>query len=583
MRGVRMRVRLLVAAAIVVAPVTHAAGAQMLPDTGAAGARTAQWRFEVFRRARLPMSFSEADPCDVRVGRFCYSTDEGDADGPLPEEPREIVRERAALIARLSASDSASPNGWVSGQLVRYLVEAGRDSDAVAAARHCGARGGGGGGGWWCDALLGYALHESGDDAAAGAAYDSALAAMPDSTRCHWSDISPWLEGQTAERFKALDCEGKAREARRVWWLARPLMAARESDDARVEFLARRTMAAVLAGSGSPFPSSWGPDLEELGMRYGWPDAWTRLPPRPPETEPDVVGHDRRKPHAFVPTERAFTDPTQATAQDWLLGSTRVARTYYATTYADSFDVLPHQLARFRRGDSSVVVAAYDVSGDSAWAHGPLRAALALATGPDSVLALAVRDDAPARGGLEIRAPAARALVAVELFSVQGRRAARSHYGIAPLAGGAVLSDILLVRADAYGSDATTADLADVVPRALGRAVVHEGESVGLFWETYVTPPPVEDSASLSVSLTIVPAAPSLAQRIAVALRLAERPSPVTLRWDDSGRPAGPAGHVMVLHTTGMPAGRYRLELAVSGVGLAEPAMAVREIEVRAR
>jgi hypothetical protein len=350
------------------------------------------------------------------------------------------------------------------------------------------------------------------------------------------------------------------------------------------------------ASKTPPYATSWGKDVEEVGLRYGWPVAWTREPPKPADIGTgNIVGHEPRPAHDFVPTRRAMDDPVHAVADDWSLES-RLAHSRYAPTYADSFFVLGHQLARFRRGDSAVFVAAYDVEGDDAWARGPLRAGFALTTSPESTLALMVRDDAPARGALMLRAPATTgALAGVELYSAQARRAARARYGVAPLKPGAALSDILLVRADGY-ADAAIADLADVVPRALGRATVEEGGSVGLFWETYLAPPRPDTTAdddsedadsvttqSLAVSLTIVPIDISFARRLAIALRLSQRPSPVTLKWDDSGRKAGAAGHVLVLHTDGIPAGKYRLELSVSGAGLGEPAVATRELEVRER
>ncbi|HET7456046.1 MAG TPA: hypothetical protein VFJ74_00215 [Gemmatimonadaceae bacterium] len=586
MRAFQKRAQPLVAtAAIAIASAAHDAGAQMLPDTGAAAARTAQRRFESYRKARLPIELRSSADCETRIGRLCYWN--SNEDGPAPEEPREIGRERAALVAKLAAVDSASPDTWVSGQLVRYLVESHRPEDAVAAARRCG-RGGADtttagdvaspSSSWWCAAVRGYALHAAGDDAAAASAFDSALAAMPDTLRCRWTDVSFWLDGDAAHHFASLGCgAAREREARRVWWLSRPLLAAREGDDALAEFLARRTLATMFASSATPpYATSWGSDVEEVGIRYGWPTAWSREPaPIYQPLNENIIGHEPRPAHAFVPAPRALDDPTRAADGDWTLEA-RDTRSRYAPAYADSFFVLPHQLARFRRGDSSLVVAAYDVAGDDAWAHGPLRAAFALETGPDSTLALEVRDDAPPRGALLLRAPARSALAGVELYSATARRAARSRYGVAPLAPDAAVSDLLLVRADGY-ADAAIADLADATARALGRPAITEGESVGLFWETYVTPT-VE--APLAVSLTIVPTSLSLAQRLAIALRLAERPTPMTLKWDDTGRPEGPAGHVMVLHTDGVPSGHYRLELSVSGGGLERAAVTSREIEI---
>jgi hypothetical protein len=54
----------------------------------------------------------------------------------------------------------------------------------------------------------------------------------------------------------------------------------------------------------------------------------------------------------------------------------------------------------------------------------------------------------------------------------------------------------------------------------------------------------------------------------------------VTLTWDDSGRPDGPLGHVIVLRTDGMPDGKYRLELALKREGR-QLGVAKRDVTLR--
>lgn len=550
-----------------------AARGQSLPDPGPGPVREAQARFERFRRFHLPETPRADPPCDARVGRFCYwnSNDEPAA----PAEPKEIARERERLIAALHEQASAVPgDGWTAGQLVRYLVEAGRAEEAVAAARACG------GTRWWCDAVRGYALHAADDDSASVAAFDEALAAMPEKERCEWTDLTTWLDGDVADRYKGLDCAGRERMARRLLWLARPLLATRAGDEARAEFLSRRTVAALFKASVSPHGTSWGFDVEEIGLRYGWPSAWSRDERRIGSLDgfdTPVVGYEPRPAHAFVPVGRVVDDPTRSSPNDWSLDQ-RIAQARYAPTYADTFVALTHQLGRFRRGDSLVVVASYDGGDAARWGEGPVRAALLLAEGPDSVLAHDTRENAPPRGTLQVTASNAPALVAVELFAPKGRRAARARYGVAPLDPGSAVSDLLLVDAAHFGGDAANADLDSVLPSALPTTAVAAGDAVGLFWESYVKP---DEDKPIRVSLTLVPTTMNLAKRLAVALHLAERPAPVTLKWDDTGRPEGPAGHVLVLHTEGMPEGRYRLELALRRdeveLGVARGEMTVKE------
>jgi hypothetical protein len=566
--------RVAVVGAVCLTIAATAVRAQTLPDEGAKAAREAQVRFELYRRSHLPETARGEPPCDARVGRFCYwdSNDEPSA----PAEPEAIARGRERLIEALRAQAAMAPgDGWTAGQLVRYLVEAGRAGEAVRAARACG------GTTWWCAAVRGYALHTADDDSASAAAFDEALAAMPEKERCEWTDLTTWLDGDVVDRYKGLDCAARERMARRVFWLARPLLATRAGDEARAEFLSRRTVAALFKASISPHGLSWGDDVEEVGLRYGWPSAWSRHERRIGALEdatPGVVGYEPRPAHAFLPVGRVVADPLRAAPGDWSLED-RIAQARYAPAYADTFATLTHQLARFRRGDSLVVVASYDGGDAARWGDGPLRAALLLAGSPDSVMARAANDAAAARGALRVTAPNAPALVAVELFAPKGRRAARARYGVAPLDPRSAVSDLLLVDASKFDGDAANADLADVLPDALATTAVPAGGSVGLFWESYVPP---EEDKPIRVSLTLVPTTMSLARRMAVALHLADRPAPVTLKWDDSGRPDGPAGHVLVLHTDGMPEGRYRLELALRR-DEAELGVARGEVTVKGR
>jgi hypothetical protein len=75
-----------------------------------------------------------------------------------------------------------SGNGWIIGQLVRYLAESGRADSAVITARQCRATR------WWCDALEGFARHLPPDDEGADEALARALRGMPEAERCAWTD-----------------------------------------------------------------------------------------------------------------------------------------------------------------------------------------------------------------------------------------------------------------------------------------------------------------------------------------------------------------------------------------------------------
>ena len=96
-------------------------------------------------------------------------------------------------------------------------------------------------------------------------------------------------------------------------------------------------------------------------------------------------------------------DPGNAKPEDWSFDPPQ-ARESYAPPYAKAFEYLDHQQAVFRRDDSCVVVAAYDLSSDTLFAHQAVTGALALAA-DERTLALA-RDSGVVTG---VRALTARA------------------------------------------------------------------------------------------------------------------------------------------------------------------------------
>ena len=154
-------------------------------------ARTRQAAFERTRRHNLPWAWGGGSgECDERIGRFCltYSDDDAEEWEP-PDEAEVIVRSRERLLGELASAAAEIPGDrWVTGQRVRYLVEAQRYEEARAAAEACAAEA------WWCDALRGYAAHYAGDAGAADSAFSSMLGAMPEETRAEWTDLSVILD-----------------------------------------------------------------------------------------------------------------------------------------------------------------------------------------------------------------------------------------------------------------------------------------------------------------------------------------------------------------------------------------------------
>jgi hypothetical protein len=532
-------------------------------------ARATQTAFERTRRANLPINQGRSGRCDVQVGRLCYWWDEGEFEPP-PESPKTKAA-RDAMLERLATAAIALPGDrWIAGQRVRYLVEAERFADAVEAARACEAEES------WCAALEGYAHHAAVSFVAADSAFDRALAAMPERQRCRWTDISLLLEAGTRKRYEKLSCADRAPFERRFWALSRPLFLL-PANDLRTEHLARLTMAELIRMSRYPHDLAWGDDAQELLVRYGWETAWSRdLASVSDPTSVHVVGHEPTPAFNFVPASEALTSPDSAHASDWALHNP-LAQTRYAPRYARSVSNMEHQIAFFRRGDSAVVVAAFDVGRDSMFAHDSISAALAIAgtTAPDS--AEVVRDSIARRRDV-LMAPAAWApvVVSVEARDSAARRVARARAVVRPpTSGGRVtISDLLLF------DDPTTlpVTLDDAALRARGTMRVERATPVGVFWEMYGVSASGE---SLAYRLTVTRDGTSWYRRAAEKLKMVERRAPVRMQWDEpSARPDATRSRALALDLSTLPEGRYRIELALEAGG--QPAaLATRVIDLK--
>jgi hypothetical protein len=336
-------------------------------------AHRAQRDFERLRRANLPYEGDErSGSCEVRIGRFCYwyhpSPDR-------PPEPEAIGRARARLLQELAVAGAELPaDDWILGQRVRYLVEHRRAGLAVAATQECwGTR-------WWCDALEGFARHAGRDYASADQAFKRALAGMPEERRCAWTDLSPLLKN--ARRYRKLRCDERAARSQRIWWLADPLYSA-DGNDVRTEHYSRHTMALLLEDAANPYGIFWSDDMRELLLRFGWPTHWARSFRRSVSLEsPPVVGHEA-DPSFWLFPRPFYTEPwSDVTAVRWEPAMERPPARY-APAYATGLVPITRvQFARFRRGETTLTLAALDLASDPSFARGPIDVRLAAARDP---------------------------------------------------------------------------------------------------------------------------------------------------------------------------------------------------------
>ena len=533
-------------------------------------ARSAQANFERTRRANLPMdNWGSSGRCDVRVGRFCYWWDDGEF--PPPAEPPKTKAARVALLERLAQGAQRVPgDGWIAGQRVRYLVEDSRAQDAVSAARECRADAS------WCTALAGFAFHAAGDFLRADSAFDVALAAMPERDRCHWTDISLLLEGGARKRYERLSCAQRGEFEARFWALSRPLYLV-PANDFRTEHFARLTMARLIRMSGYPHDMAFGEDSEELLMRYGWETGWTRSAPSVSSPfDVHVIGHEPTPAFDFVPAADVLAVPDSAAASDWELHD-RMAQSRYAPRYARSVGQLDHQIAFFRRGDSALVVAAFDATAQAGFTHDTIDAAFAVApaTRPDS--AIVSRDAAALRRGVLVMTAEWRpAIISVETRDSAERRVARARAVFRPpsSSGRVTISDLLLF------DDPTNlpTSLDEATARARGSMKIDRSKPVGVYWEMYGVSPAGE---TLAYRLTVTRERTPWYRRAAEKLGVVERRAPVRMQWDEpSARPGAAHTRALAVDFSTLPEGRYRIELTLE-TGSLTIATANRTVDVK--
>ena len=415
--------------------------------------------------------------CDIRIGRYCYWRGDEEDDKPPPPEAPDVRDRRTALIRTLdSASRTIAGDAWIAGQHVRYLVEAGRIDDAwTFSTRECGATAS------WCNALAGYAAHSGQRFVAADSMYGVALAAMEPAERCRWLDASMLFDDELQHRFDRLDCAAREDFVRRVFWYGAPLYSV-SATDLLTEHLARVTRAKIAEHSASI-------DGEALGRRPTRADDSIWL------AAVVLASRDRRSDHSAVraspvttrechtTTSRRFarsTTSAKPVPDDWHLDDSR-AQTGYAPGFARSMHDLPNQVARFRRGDSTLVVATWDARRDTTLLGRSLDAALVVAR-PSESGAITRQSGAAAVGHIAVTALVDSGVVSLELLAKADRRAARARVGIAARTPGRVaLSDLLL-----YSSMSSAPTELDAVrDSALASSVVPPSRSIGVFWESY--------------------------------------------------------------------------------------------------
>src|SRR3989454_1217329 len=482
----------------------------------------------------------------------------------------------AALATQATAAAELPGDAWIAGQRVRYQLQGGRPAAALAAARACRAAP------WWCEALAGLAEHIGGDYAGAASAYRIALRDMPRDERCRWTDVSLLLDGELARRYRRLPCDQRGAFEERLWWLAQPLYSL-PGNDRRTEHLARATMARIEQDARSTYGVPWSDDLREVTLRFGWPSYWTREERSALGgfADPPITGHEPQPAFHFLPDAHAFDDPGSSTGDDWALDPDypRHARERYAPRYAAAVAPLTHQIAVFPRGDSCLVVAAYDLRLEPLFGGGDaLDAALVLVRDEWSESVMERRPGAGPSDEIVAKAEGAPPLMSLEVVAATPRHIAPARYGVRPPAaseGGLSASDILLFDPP----DSLPTDLAAVLPYVRGSAVARADSRLGMFWELRGLQP----AEPVTTAVTVTPTSAGGLRRATASLGLVRRRAPVRLEWQGGPPLRGArARRALGLALAGLSPGRYRIEVVLRATG-DRRASATREIVVEGR
>ena len=510
-------------------------------------ARSAQASFERARRYSLPEGGGSSGRCDVQLGRYCWWYDEVPPD--IPPEVSQITRRRAELLATLDALAERHPgDDWIAGMRVHYRIDGKDASSADSVARSCGATA------WWCLALLGYADHKLGRSAAAESAFVDAFAAMPDSTSCTWRDIAVLLPSNTRHYYEQLSCEARRPVEERYWLLSRPELAG-DANDWRSEFYVRRVLATLYRQATSTLQGSWGRDNEELLLRYGWPIGWRRSQSAYGSLmDISVTEYHPVPSYNFAPVEELYD--TSATSQNdgWDLTARR-PEARYSPRLIDDVAPVAMQVARFRRGDSVLVVSAHAASHDSLGAASDAELAVALA---DGTMRHAPAEGRVGRARLMVESFPVLAGVEITDTTTHTLARARSLLRVPDSSISLALSDLLLFRATEGAPESIDAALEAAVPGdTLSRT-----RPIGIYWETYGI---AEAGESFDVGVTVERIDRSWFRGAKQLLRLAEPDNPLRLRWNDA-RPAAPGepiSRAITLDLANQSPGKYRITVGL--------------------
>lgn len=540
-----------------------------------AKAKDVQTRFERFREERIPPELgSGGRGCDDLVGRFCLRFG-GDESGEwqVPPEPVEFGMARVRVLRDLAEVGAKIPGDeWVLGQRVHYMSEVGNWDRAERLAQQCG-----GGASWWCTALVAMVRHQKGEWVEAAETFDQAIAQMPPDVAADWQAPTYLLDGEGSDTFE--ETADKQRMEDRMWLLADPLYLV-DGNDRKTEQYSRQVLIRIRDGAANAYGVEWGDDIAQLTLRYGAEKAWERrrgIPIASLQDTRSIVGRHHPKGQEFMPPGTALLSPSDVPEGVWELEQAK-PHTGYAPPYAPDLNALDTQVARFRRGDSLLVVGAFapevpeerratrvtrntgiidlrarrNVSREDRQRRSNPFGSTEVAEPfmpeepeePEMDASVVsglflidentaerheVRGEGP-EGAFQLQVPNGHYIVGVEAFNPDQKKAWRDRHGLwqeeLPF-GLASVSDLLILN----GGGENPETLAEAVPSVMAAIRIPAGERFKVAWEVYG----LAIGESAQVRIGIDAGGLSLLQRAGRFFRVLEPDNPVVMSWEEAG------------------------------------------------
>ena len=252
-------------------------------------------------------------------------------------------------------------------------------------------------------------------------------------------------------------------------------------NDTRTEWYARMTMAELLQDAPSQYEFGFDDDERELMLRFGWERTWAL-------SSDGITGEEAMPAYRMIPAGFVINEPSLSDSANWRLQLPPVIARY-GPPYAKVLKPLEHQKAVFHRGDSALVVLAYDSRTMPELAGVPISASLVVTPGTVPVgYGKTVAERAPV-GVLMVKAPWGPLLMSAEVAAPDAQRGrARAGTACARRSRSARAS-----RSRTCCSTSRTgrfpATVEEAAPHAVPTERLRADEKLGVYWESYGTDP----------------------------------------------------------------------------------------------